>query len=102
MHSIELAKCIKSSGGQVKFLDLSKNKIGDEGINLIMKALCESKIEAINLAENKLSEKCVENLVGILKNNKHLKYIDLSGNAINSRPMKNKVKNSLTQMEVMI
>lgn len=102
MHSSELAKCIKSSAGQVKFLDLSKNKIGDEGINLIMKALCESRVEAINLSENKLTEKCVETLVGILKNNKFLKLIDLSGNAITSRPMKNKLKNSLTQMEVMI
>lgn len=102
MHVNELAKCIKTGSGHVKFLNLSKNRLGDEGINHIMKALCESQIEAVNLSGNKLTEKCVETMVGILKTNKNLKYIDLTGNGIQSRLMKNKLKNSLAQMEVNI
>jgi len=42
MHAIELAKCIKSLSGHVKVLNLSKNRISDEGIGLIVKALCDS------------------------------------------------------------
>ena len=41
MHVNELAKCIKSTA-HIKFLNISNNKLGDEGINHIMKALCES------------------------------------------------------------
>lgn len=32
MHSTELAKCIRVSGGYVKTLNLSKNRITDEGL----------------------------------------------------------------------
>ncbi len=42
MHAIELAKCIKTMSGHVKHLNLSKNRISDEGIILIIKALCDS------------------------------------------------------------
>ena len=77
MHSNELAKCIKSMSGPIKHLDMSKNRIGDEGIVLIVKALCESQIESVNLQANKISEKCVETIVGCLKTNKTLKMIDL-------------------------
>eukprot|EP00347_Sterkiella_histriomuscorum_P008603 403344461 len=101
MHVNELAKCIKSTA-HIKFLNISNNKLGDEGINHIMKALCDSQVEAVNLSSNKLTEKCVELIVGILKTNKNLKYLDLQGNGIQSRLMKNKLKNSLTQMEVSI
>lgn len=38
----DIAKCIKSSSGHIRSLNLSKNKITDEGINIIMKALCDS------------------------------------------------------------
>lgn len=45
MHVNDLAKCIKSCSGHIKSLNLSKNKLSDEGIGHIMKALCESSIE---------------------------------------------------------
>jgi Ran GTPase-activating protein (RanGAP) involved in mRNA processing and transport len=67
-----------------------------------MKALCDSSIEQVNLQNNKLTEKCVESIVGVLKTNKSLKSLDLQGNAIASRLMKNKLKNGLTQIEVLI
>ena len=56
---------------------MSKNKLGDEGIGHVMKALCESQIEQVNLQSNKLTEKCVELIVGVLKTNKILKSLDL-------------------------
>lgn len=42
MHSTELAKYIKCSGSYVKKLNLSKNRLSDEGMNVIIKAICES------------------------------------------------------------
>jgi len=45
MHSNEIAKCIKMFSGPIRSLNLSKNRISDEGIGHIIKALCESHIE---------------------------------------------------------
>ena len=42
MHSNELAKCIKTLSGHIKTIDLSKNKLSDEGIGHVIKALCDS------------------------------------------------------------
>jgi Ran GTPase-activating protein (RanGAP) involved in mRNA processing and transport len=73
MHSNDLAKCIKSLSGHIKLLNLSKNRISDEGVLHIIKALCESQIEMLNLQANKLTEKCVEGIVGCLKTNKTIR-----------------------------
>lgn len=101
MHSFEIAKLLKTS--HVKHLNLSKNKISDDAVLQIVKALCESaSVESVNLQNNKLSEKCVEAIVGILKTNKTLKMLDLQNNGIGSKVMKNKLKNGLPQMEVFI
>jgi hypothetical protein len=96
MHVNDLSKCIKGNSGHIKTLNLSKNKFGDEGIGHIMKALCDSQIEQVNLQSNKLTDKCVEAIVGILKTNKTIKVLDLQNNGIASRLMKNKLKNALT------
>jgi Ran GTPase-activating protein (RanGAP) involved in mRNA processing and transport len=102
MHSNDLAKCIKQFSGHIRILNLSKNRISDEGILHIIKALCESHIEIISLSTNKLTEKCVEGIVGCLKTNKTIKQIDLSNNSISSRLMKNKLKNGLPQIDVIV
>eukprot|EP00347_Sterkiella_histriomuscorum_P020077 403339189 len=102
MHSNDLAKCIRTLSGGVRLLNMQKNRISDEGILHIIKALCESQIEQVNLQANKLSEKCVEGIVGCLKTNKTLKVLDLSNNAITSRLMKNKLKNGLPQIDVIV
>ena len=60
MHSNDLAKAIKTNSGHIRQLNLSKNRISDEGIPLIVKALAESSIESINLSGNKISEKSIE------------------------------------------
>jgi hypothetical protein len=77
MHSNDLAKCIKTTSNHIKSLNLSKNRISDEGIPAIIKALCESQIEVVNLSANKISEKCVDNIIGTLKTNKYIKTLDL-------------------------
>jgi Ran GTPase-activating protein (RanGAP) involved in mRNA processing and transport len=96
MHSNDLAKCIRTLGGGLKTLNLAKNRLGDEGLQLVVKALCESQVEAVSLEGNKITERSVEMVVGALKTNKTLKLLDLSGNGIQSRLMKNKLKNGLT------
>lgn len=42
MHATELAKCIKIFSGHIKSLGLARNRISDEGMAVIVKALCDS------------------------------------------------------------
>jgi hypothetical protein len=73
MHANELTKCIKNHSGHIKTLNLSKNRIGDDGLVHIIKALCESTIERVNLSDNKITEKNIDAVVGSLKTHKILK-----------------------------
>lgn len=82
---------------------MSKNKLTDNGLVVIMKALSENtSIENMNLQGNKLTDKCVDTIVCSLKTNKILKTLDLQNNGIISRLMKNKLKNSLPQIKVLV
>lgn len=74
----------------------------DEGVLHILKAIAMSTVEVLNLANNKISEKCAENISYTLKTSKSLRQLDLQGNGFTSRLMKNKLKNSLTQIEVLL
>jgi Ran GTPase-activating protein (RanGAP) involved in mRNA processing and transport len=56
----------------------------------------------MDLQSNKISEKSVDALVGCLKTNKALKALDLSNNGIGSRLMKNKLKNALPHIEIIL
>ena len=102
MHSNEIAKCIKMHSGHVKSLNLSKNRLSDDGLVMIVKALCESSIEQVNLSGNKITEKNIDSVVGTLKTNKTLRFLDLSNNGIGSRVVKNKLKNALPSIEVLM
>jgi NLR family CARD domain-containing protein 3 len=101
MHTTTLGNLIKTNTG-IKSLDLSGNRISDEGIMAVIKALCESQIEVVSLAKNKLTDACSEQIAQTLKSNKHLKYLDLSDNNIANRVSKNKLKNSLKKIEVVV
>jgi len=81
---------------------LSGNKISDEGVVHILKAVAVSSLEQVSLAQNKISEKSTENIVYTLKTCKALKQLDLTGNGIQSRLMKNKLKNALPSIEVLV
>jgi hypothetical protein len=77
MHANDLSNAIKSNSGHIKNLNLSKNRITDEGFVHLVKALCESNIENLNFSSNKITEKCIDTVVGSLKTNKSLKQLDL-------------------------
>jgi len=82
-------------------LDLSSNKITDVGLQQIAKAVCEApNLEVLILCNNKMTEKCIEPLAATLRTNKVLKLLDMQGNGITNRVFKNKLKNSLTWVEV--
>jgi len=94
----EIINGIKTTEG-LKSVDLSGNKITDEGIADLAKAVCESNVEELDLANNKLTEKCVDTLVAILKTKKTLKVLNLEGNGITNRVAKNKLLNTLFWVE---
>lgn len=102
MHSNELAQCIKGHSGHIRVLNLSENKIGDEGLVHIIKALCESQIEEVNFSGNQISEKHIDSVVGSLKTHKMLKRMNLINNGIKSRLVKNKLKNALAHIDVLV
>ena len=77
MHSVDIAKCIRTASGHIKTLNMARNKISDEGVEQVIKAICESQIEHVNLAANRISDKSVDLIVGALKTIKTLKILDL-------------------------
>ena len=54
----------------------------------------------LNLSNNKLTEKCIESLAGVLRLAKGLRGLDLRGNGITNRVTKNKLKNTLNWMNI--
>ena len=62
--------------------------------------MCETQLECLIIQSNKLTEKCIEPLAAVLRTNKTLKVLDLQENGITNRVFKNKIKNSLTWMDV--
>lgn len=83
-------------------LNLSKNRISDEGFIHIVKALCDSSIEELDISGNKITEKCIEPVVGSLKTHKALKILNLQENQLSGRVVKNKLKNALPSIEVLV
>jgi len=83
-------------------LDLSGNKITDSGVQHLAKAISTSQVESLNLSNNKITEKCIEQLAAVLRLAKGLKQLNLEGNGITNRVSKNKLKNSLTWMQIKI
>lgn len=98
MHVNEIINNLKQAP-TLKGLNLSGNKLTDDGVKHLAKAICETSIEELNISSNKLSEKCMEPLAAIFKTNKGLKVLDLQGNGITNRVFKNKLKNSLTWVD---
>ena len=83
-------------------MDLSNNKITDNGIVNLCKALSETQIERFVVSGNKLTDKCTVGITGILMRNKHLKTLMMQDNNIESRIAKNKLINSLPKIDVVI
>ena len=92
----EICRHMKTSPS-LNILNLTGNKFTDEGIIHIARAICETNLEEVVFANNRLTDKCLEPTAHILKTNKNLRTLDLSCNAgINSRVAKNKMTNTLT------
>lgn len=73
MHAADIAKCLKGYSGPVRNLNLARNRFTDESIGQIVRALCDTQLETVDLQGNKLTEKSVDVIVGCLKTNKCLK-----------------------------
>jgi len=56
-------------------LDISGNRLTDNGMVNVLKAVNDTQISRLVLSGNRLSEKCVEPLIGILSHNKHLETV---------------------------
>jgi Ran GTPase-activating protein (RanGAP) involved in mRNA processing and transport len=96
----EIAKNMKMYP-MIRIIELSQNKLTDKGVEHLAKAICESaQVEQLIISNNKLTEKCTEPLAAVLRTNKNLKVLDLQGNGISNRVFKNKIRNSLTWMDV--
>ena len=97
----EINKKLQATG-YMRELDLSGNKITDSGVQHLAKAICEASLESLNLSNNKISDKSIEPLAATLRFAKGLKQLNLEGNGITNRVSKNKLKNSLTWMQIQI
>lgn len=76
----------------MKSLKLLKNKITNDGIPHLLKALAENgSLISLNLAQNLLSDKVLELFAGFFQAGSGIKLLCLNQNNINVRNAKNKV-----------
>jgi len=61
----------------------------------ICKALINSPVHTLKVSKNKLTDKCCEPLAAALCHNHHLTSLILTGNNIQSKIAKNKLKNGV-------
>jgi len=102
-HATLLCTLLKSHAtSAVQNLDLSGNKLGDAGFVSLCKALSETQVERCVVSANKLTEKSLEQVTGVLKANKSLKTLVLTENKIESTTAKNKFKNALPKIDVVV
>ena len=81
-----LANWIYCREVEVAQLILSQNQLGDEGIEIIAKAVCHSgQIFLLELAQNGLSNKCAVAIFEMLRFNESIVHIDL-GSSIGAHP----------------
>lgn len=45
MHSAEIAKCLKNHAHHLRVLSLARNRLTDEGIGQVVRAVCDTQIE---------------------------------------------------------
>ena len=102
-HSIQIAQLLRQYAKEdVENVDLGSNKITDNGILNILKALSETQVSRLVISNNKLTEKCCEPVTGVLMRNKHLNILNMQDNQIQSRVAKNKLINALPKIDVVI
>ena len=92
-----IKKYASTSQYNVKGINLSKNRFTDMGAIQICKQVSETQVQTLNLAKNKLTERCVESLIAALKSSKYLKVLNVGENSdlVNNKAAKNRLKNGL-------
>lgn len=70
-HMKELSGAIKRCP-DVHSLDLSNNRVTDEGLLIISEVISESGIKNLNLSGNRIGDKNIDSIVQILKRSRTL------------------------------
>ena len=83
-------------------LDLGNNKFTDSGIITILKEICNTGVTRLDISSNRITEKCIVEITGILVRAKSLKTLNMQNNEIASRNAKNRLINSLKNVDVII
>ena len=83
----------RSQVSKVRELKFTKSGIGDEGFSHLSNCLEKSNsIHTIVLNKNKVKDESYTNILNLIKNNKQLKFLNLSGNLL-TPVIKEKIKN---------
>lgn len=76
----------------MKSLKLLKNKITNDGVAVLLKALSENtSLISLNLSQNMLNDKVLDIFTSYFQTNHHIKLLCLNQNNINVRNAKSKV-----------
>ena len=84
VHVVVLADLIRENRG-MRYIKLKGNKIGDEGIKALCKALMNSYINTIDVSYNNITYQGVTYLSDLAEHNKQLKTINIKKNCINKK-----------------
>ncbi|XP_048059112.1 NACHT, LRR and PYD domains-containing protein 3-like [Megalobrama amblycephala] len=84
-----LASALRSNPSHLRHLDMSGNKLGDSGVNLLSAGLKEGKLEILRLIDCDVTDEGCAALTSALRSNSsHLRELDLSCNNLGERGLK--------------
>jgi Ran GTPase-activating protein (RanGAP) involved in mRNA processing and transport len=88
IHAVEALNSFLDSSSSLVMLNLSENRIGDDGIELLSKAFNEgkSRLQKLNLSSVGGSAQGFKTLFKALKLNQWLRELTLDGNDFKSKP----------------
>ena len=84
IHVVVLADLIRENRN-IRYIKLKGNKIGDEGIKALCKALANSFINTIDVSYNNITWEGVTYLIDLAESNDKLKTINIKKNCINKK-----------------
>ena len=84
MHIEAISDLIVNSSN-LKFLKLKGNKIGDDGVKALCRAMLNSNVHTFDLSYNTITWDGVTYLINLTEANKKIKVLSLKKNSINSK-----------------